>query len=135
MYSLTVTRVQYVRTKWSQRGTSQTGILKGFSAFKCFKIGIKVLYTAVYFAKRFRTHNKGLNLQTIRYKLIVFGTYNLCIHVKYLNCSRNLILKSATQFDQSVRSNIHINPLNTKRRLLHLKTQFVPRSKHFSSRL
>ena len=27
------------------------------------------------------------------------------------------------------------NPLNTKRRLLHLKTQFVPRSKHFSSRL
>ena len=28
-----------------------------------------------------------------------------------------------------------INPLNTKRRLLHLKTQFVLRSKHFSSRL
>ena len=29
----------------------------------------------------------------------------------------------------------HINPLNTKRRPLYLKTQFVPRSKHFSSRL
>ena len=28
-----------------------------------------------------------------------------------------------------------INPLNTKRRLLYLKSQFVPRSKHFSSRL
>ena len=27
------------------------------------------------------------------------------------------------------------NPLNTKRRQLYLKTQFVPRSKHFSSRL
>ena len=27
------------------------------------------------------------------------------------------------------------NLLNTKRRLLYLKTQFVPRSKHFSSRL
>ena len=27
------------------------------------------------------------------------------------------------------------NPLNTKRRPLYLKTQFVPRSKHFSSRL
>ena len=26
-----------------------------------------------------------------------------------------------------------INPLNTKRRLFYLKTQFVPRSKHFSS--
>ena len=30
---------------------------------------------------------------------------------------------------------LYINPLNTKRRLLYLKTQFVPRSKHFSSRL
>ena len=30
---------------------------------------------------------------------------------------------------------ININPLKTKRRLLYLKTQFVPRSKHFSSRL
>ena len=28
-----------------------------------------------------------------------------------------------------------LNPLNTKRRPLYLKTQFVPRSKHFSSRL
>ena len=28
-----------------------------------------------------------------------------------------------------------INPLNTKRRLLYLKTQFLPRSKYFSSRL
>ena len=27
------------------------------------------------------------------------------------------------------------SPLNTKRRLLYLKIQFVPRSKHFSSRL
>ena len=31
--------------------------------------------------------------------------------------------------------NCIINPLKTKRRLLYLKTQFVPRSKHFSSRL
>ena len=28
-----------------------------------------------------------------------------------------------------------LDPLKTKRRLLYLKTQFVPRSKHFSSRL
>jgi len=28
-----------------------------------------------------------------------------------------------------------INPLKTKRRPLYLKTQFVPRSKHFSFRL
>ena len=31
--------------------------------------------------------------------------------------------------------NSHINPLQTKRRLLYLKTQSVPRCKHFSSRL
>jgi len=30
---------------------------------------------------------------------------------------------------------IFLNPLKTKRRLLYLKTQFVPRCKHFSSRL
>ena len=30
---------------------------------------------------------------------------------------------------------LKINPLKTKRRQLYLKTQFVPRSKHFSSRL
>jgi hypothetical protein len=29
----------------------------------------------------------------------------------------------------------HSNPIKTKRRLLYLKTQSVPRSKHFSSRL
>ena len=34
-----------------------------------------------------------------------------------------------------VAKNVRINPLKTKRRLLYLKTQFVPRSKHFSSRL
>ena len=31
--------------------------------------------------------------------------------------------------------NIQFNPLKTKRRLLYLKTRFVPRSKHFSSQL
>ena len=34
-----------------------------------------------------------------------------------------------------IRWEYNINPLNTKRRLLYLKTQFVPRSKHFSSLL
>ena len=29
----------------------------------------------------------------------------------------------------------YINPLNTKPRQFYLKTQFVPRSKHFSSQL
>jgi hypothetical protein len=32
-------------------------------------------------------------------------------------------------------NNVNINHLKTKHKLFHLKTQFVPRSKHFSSRL
>jgi len=30
---------------------------------------------------------------------------------------------------------MELNPLKTKRRLLYLKTHFIPRSKHLSSRL
>ena len=43
---------------------------------------------------------------------------------------------ASLQLVHSKYQKFHIfNPLNTKRRLLYLKTQFVPRSKHFSSRL
>jgi hypothetical protein len=38
-------------------------------------------------------------------------------------------------FDKFWALHLLINPLQTKRRLLYLKTQFVPRSKHFSSRI
>ena len=37
--------------------------------------------------------------------------------------------------DRSPLPNIEVNPLKTNRRLLYLKTQSVPRCKHFSSRL
>jgi hypothetical protein len=40
---------------------------------------------------------------------------------------------NSLQYKQIQSSNF--SPLNTKRRPLYLKTQFVPRSKHFSSRL
>ena len=36
---------------------------------------------------------------------------------------------------EAVERALPFNPLNTKRKLLYLKTQFLPRSKHFSSRL
>jgi hypothetical protein len=39
------------------------------------------------------------------------------------------------QFEFSLTVTTEINPLKTKRKLFHLKTQFVPRSKHFSSPL
>ena len=37
--------------------------------------------------------------------------------------------------DHTPSSSVEVNPLKTKLGLLYLKTQFVPRSKHFSSRL
>ena len=45
------------------------------------------------------------------------------------------ISKSHRKYLKNVQGKHEINPLKTKRRLLYLKTQFVQRSKHFSSRL
>ena len=42
--------------------------------------------------------------------------------------------KQSTQSERHV-DFLNVNPLNTKRRLLYLKTQSVPRSKHFPPRL
>jgi hypothetical protein len=57
----------------------------------------------------------------------------IIIIAKEINSLRRSNVKSYTR---SKMNNAHkINPLNTKRKLLYLKTQFVPRSKHFSSRL
>jgi hypothetical protein len=46
-----------------------------------------------------------------------------------------LYLPDCTKTAKSCERFYYFNPLNTKRRLLYLKTQFVPRSKNFSSRL
>jgi hypothetical protein len=48
------------------------------------------------------------------YAIIIWFFAGLLVHFSYISYS--------------------LNPLETKRRLLYLKTQFVPRSKHFSSR-
>ena len=44
-------------------------------------------------------------------------------------------MKLIIQLDWTATVTVCFNPLKTKRRLLYLKTQFVPRSKHYSSRL
>ena len=50
------------------------------------------------------------------------------------NCEeiKSLISSLLWNYNSSL---VNISPLNTKRRLLHLKPQSVPRCKHFSSRL
>ena len=68
--------------------------------------------------------------------------------VKIVCCSSQLIFTSLSLGQQHKKSRrqffsylyiyfviFALNLLNTKRRLLYLKTQFVPRSKHFSSQL
>ena len=47
----------------------------------------------------------------------------------------NKLLVAFRDFANAPNETNYINPLKTKRRPLYLKTQFVPRSKHFSSRL
>ena len=54
---------------------------------------------------------------------------NPILNINSVICKKNLI---PLNVDFSL---FLINPLKTKRRLLYLKTQFVPRSKRFSSRL
>ena len=48
-----------------------------------------------------------------------------------------VFLDHCTQFIDAHQTNVlnNFNPLKMKRTLIYLKTQFVPRSKHFSSRL
>ena len=52
-----------------------------------------------------------------------------------LNTICNRSNSSTIAASNRIKQPTRINPLKTKRRLLYLKTQFVPRSKHFSSRL
>jgi len=68
---------------------------------------------------------------------------NIFRHGKYVTLQNNTRFLSYDVFTPilfapifvSARNGHQINPLKTKRRLHYLKTQFVPRSKHFSSRL
>ena len=58
-------------------------------------------------------------------ELFIFGCENL-LHVGWVR---------VCMFQTGGGNDERFNPLNTKRRPLYLKTQSVPRCKHFSSRL
>ena len=55
------------------------------------------------------------------------------IHIRWQTWRKRDNLHDLTLDENNIK--VDINPLKTKRRLLYLKTQFVPRSKHFSTRL
>ena len=78
---------------------------------------------------------------TFRYKLEAGANFaenilasNMSLTVVEMNLSFQAP-KPSYSLSTYVMSLVSINLLNTKRRPLYLKTQFVPRSKHFSSRL
>ena len=79
----------------------------------------------------------------ILYNFFLGGGAEVCFEstseIEYTNSNDMLIsLRDVLMEAQRVSTRtdvLMINPLNTKRRLLYLKPHFVPRSKHFSSRL
>ena len=66
--------------------------------------------------------------------LLISPNFTLCNQSYVQHIQLFSVLESLAQ-DPTSKLLSDINPLKTKRRLLYLKTQFVPRSKHFSSRL
>ena len=65
-------------------------------------------------------------------KKSLFSTFQMRLKHEYLKQPTNRVTKLYRTM-QCQHPNSDINPLNTKRRPLYLKTQFVPRSKHFIS--
>ena len=97
---------------------------------------------------RFFTSKSSLNLRKKLIKCCIWGialygaeTWTLRkIGQKYKEIFemwrwRRMEKISCTNYVRNEEVLCRVNPLKTKRRLLYLKIQFVPRSKHFSSRL
>jgi len=62
----------------------------------------------------------------------------IVLTLKYFKNSRYILVNTTATFTWNISISTILelfNRLKTKRRLLNLKTQFVPRSKHFSSQL
>ena len=57
--------------------------------------------------------------------------YQTGLVLKQLYGNKNLSLFTSQIFYKGLLYTYQFNPLNTKRRLLYLKTQLVPRSKRF----
>jgi hypothetical protein len=81
-------------------------------------------------------------LWIIQYYRIKFNLFTFCNHSPVESFSMSSLLHNlpCTHFGNVIQGTIitdneGINPLKTKRRPLYLKTQSVPRCKHFSSRL
>ena len=87
---------------------------------------------------RFHQGYELITISMIRVSVTTtIDTINIIIVVMIINIIIIILPEEKPTRFCHFESNRHqrINPLNTKRRLLYLKTQSVPRSKHFSSRL
>ena len=74
-------------------------------------------------------------LQSSEHALFVIGLYSMPNSEYIQQTQGKLVSMRVSSVITASRLHNRFNPLKTKRRLLYLKTQFVPRSKHFSSLL
>jgi hypothetical protein len=90
-------------------------------------------YVKIKAPKNLYCHLHFLNLEKKKSVIIVL---NQCVCTHNFRNKLWILKKFGTSVVKNISSILsHFNPLKTKRRLLYLKIHFVPRSKHFSSRL
>ena len=75
-----------------------------------------------------------MNLYIFLHNLYVRSTYTFINKLNEMSFVKIQVKQISFEPRTELAKN-YINPVNTKRRQVYLKTQFVPRSKHFSSRL
>ena len=68
-------------------------------------------------------------------KCLKKGLASDCVFAPGRAIDCNMYVEAEEQSNRGDQDNREFKPLKTKRRLLYLKTQSVPRRKHFSSRL
>ena len=78
--------------------------------------------------------HERINSWSVVCGLLIRPREPVCIYISFVFYSM-LIYFGTGEYFYEIYGCLYINPLSTKHRLFYLKTQFVPRCKHFSSRL
>ena len=128
---------QYMAANRSQ-GTAQQRVIftpldfhlwEHFKAY-CIQLKRKIErhLTSAFFCAGQTNRNRSENFEKVRQYMII--RVHVCIDLSGGHYGHLLSVVTCTSKTCST-----VNPLKTKRRLLHLKTQSVPRCKHFSSPL
>ena len=110
---------------------------KNVLAYKCF---LKVLITRLSYGEGSRENFIFLRFLRSWHYFVQAASINLhpivltTVHIHVIDCKLTVFLLRLNVNVVGLQTKL-LNPLKTKRTLLYLKTQSVPRCKHFSSRL